>query len=114
MVMQKRTLSDVANELRSEGHLPMVRLVESIENEQWANQLDFDASMLRLWAARKGVPEVEIMVTYGDGRHGGRPLNMDLDAFDLAFRTGGGWTTLPGINSSSVLENIRSWLEPHD
>jgi hypothetical protein len=112
--MQNRTIDEVSTEFKLEGHLPMYRLIESLKREQWSSQLVFDTSVLRLWAARKTIPEVEIMITYGDGRNGGRPINMDLDSFDLALLKMDGFETSLGINAKIVFEKIRLWFETHD
>ena len=109
--MQNKTIDEVSNEFRSEGHLPMHRLAESIKGEKWAARLTFDTSMLRLWAARVHAQDVEIMISYGDGRGGGRPLDLRLNSFDLALRNEGRLDTTRNIDARAVLENIRAWLE---
>jgi hypothetical protein len=108
--MQSRTIDDVTDELRDEGHRPMVRFVLELRERPWATELTFDLSMLRLWIARKGVPRVEAMIVYGDGRQGGRPRATDVDAYDLTFFREGGQDDLRALDAATALERIREWL----
>jgi hypothetical protein len=98
-------------ELRDEGHGPMMKFVSALSRESWASGLDYDLSMLRLWIARKGVGRVEVMVTYGDGRKGGRPLNLDLDAYELTIFAGGGPQEAVIRNLHDTIDRIGAWLE---
>jgi hypothetical protein len=109
--MQSRSLDDIASEFTEENHQPMLRLVQTMKTQSWAGQLVFDTSMLRIWAARRFASEVEITITYGDGRKGGRPLDGDLDAFDLAMKVNGAWSTAEHISTQAVLERMHQWLE---
>ena len=109
--MQQRTIVEVSAEFRAEGHLPMLQLVELIKQADWMDQLVFDTSMLRLWASRKNANSVEIMVTYGDGRFGGRPSNMNLGTFDLSLLRNGAFEVSSSNDANAVLEKIRLWLD---
>lgn len=84
-MMLERTLEEVLEEFASERHEPMVRFVTALRQRPWAQRLRFDVSMLRLWLAPPHASRVQAMVTYGDGRGGGRPLNAELDKYDLTL-----------------------------
>jgi hypothetical protein len=108
--MQSRTVDDVVAELESEGHAPMIRFVSRLQREPWAEDLVFDCSLFRLWIARRGAPDVEIMVTYGDGLFGARPTHMELDAFDLTVFRPGQREDHPSIDMRVAIEKIRGWI----
>lgn len=112
--MQLRTLENVTAEFEAERHWPMLRLIEGIKQEPWAHRLAFDSSMLRLWVARKNATGVEIMITYGDGRHGGRPTNLELDSFEFAARSGDHFDASSNVDAKTAVERIRSWLESQE
>lgn len=110
--MQPRTLGDVVEELEHEGHGPMTRFVSLLGEQPWSKELKFDLSMLRLWIARPTDHEVRIMVTYGDGRGGGLPLDMSLDRYEVSFfHQGSGVPVVETTTMNEALTRIADWLK---
>lgn len=108
--MQTRTLESVLLELRSEDHPPMVRLVEGLTRCHWAEALNYDLSMLRLWIARTNTEQVEVMVTYGDGRKGGRPIVPCVDSYEITLFAPSGAPQVSVHNLTGSLEWLRRWV----
>jgi len=109
--MQSRTLENVLEEFRTENHLPMVLLIETLRDKVQGKPLKYDVSMLRLWIARRDASDVQVMVAYGDGRGGGRPVTTELDSYEL---------TIFGVDSSlrvsvqdlsTTIALIRDWFK---
>jgi hypothetical protein len=109
--MQDRTIESVLHELREENHVPMARFAQELARQEWATSLSFDLSMLRLWVARKGVSHVEVMVTYGDGRGGGRPSEPYVDAFEVTFYVNSRPADVSRQDSAGAIERLRRWLD---
>ena len=110
MTMQPLGLEVILSLFESEGHPPMVRLMKAIKSQSWAGQLTFDSSMLRLLVARSGKHRAEILITYADGRDGGRPIS-DLDIFDVRiWETGEDYRSL---SSEDAVACLARWLERH-
>src|SRR5438270_9813208 len=107
--MQQRSLENVASEFRAEGHAPMLRLTRELEQQgAWVHDLIFDTSMLRLLVARPNASIPEAIVTYGDGRGGGRPVNPNLDAFDvLVGRAGGSDKEIAALSAVDAVDVLR-------
>jgi hypothetical protein len=66
--------------------------------------------MLRLWIGRKNVGRLEVMVTYADGRGGGRPTDPDLDAFEITIFEAGTAVDTVTLNSRDSIDRIGRWL----
>jgi len=109
MVLE-RTLTDLLEELSAEGHEPMARFVSALGRQPWAHQLRFDLSMLRLWLAAPNVSSVQVMVTYGDGRGGGRPLNKGLDNYELTIFRGDHVALTASQTLSETVDCIGDWV----
>jgi hypothetical protein len=109
--MKKRTLQSALNELREEQHVPMTKLVEEMSRQDWAANLNYDVSMLRLWLSHEDYVSVEVMVTYGDGRGGGRPSEPFLDVFETKFFVGADVTEVTMGTAARTIKRLRLWLE---
>jgi hypothetical protein len=109
--MRDRTIESVLDELREENHIPMAGFAQELARQEWAGRLSFDLSMLRLWIARKGVEHVEVMITYGDGRGGGRPSEPCLDAFEVTFFVDSRPAEVCMQDSAGAIERLRRWLD---
>lgn len=86
--MLSRSLDNVLREFVDEAHLPMQRLVRSLMGDEWAG-VGWDVSMLRLWAGKAGESVPRIVVTFADGRMGGRPVDQALDLFEIRTLSAG-------------------------
>jgi hypothetical protein len=80
--MRDRTIESVLDELREENHIPMA-----------------------------GVEHVEVMITYGDGRGGGRPSEPCLDAFEVTFFVDSRPAEVCMQDSAGAIERLRRWLD---
>jgi hypothetical protein len=88
----------------------MARLVSMFEQCAWSRQLIFDTSMLRLLVARRSSKYPELVITYGDGRDGGRPTDASLDAFDILIaREGQDAQLLPKLTAEAVIRRVEEW-----
>jgi hypothetical protein len=112
--VQNRTIESVLNELREENHVPMVNFVEALNRQEWAARLSYDVSMLRLWIARKGVTRVQVMITYGDGHRGGRPLEPYVDAYELTIFADFKPDQMCTQDSVKTIERLQGWLESQE
>lgn len=108
--MRGRALSEVLEELMSEGHESMIRLVAALGERSWAGQLRFDLSMLRLWLAGPNVSHVQAMVTYYDSRGGGLPLSAAPDRYELTFFHGTQPATTTSQTLVETLDRIGTWV----
>ncbi len=83
--MERRTAINVLKTLQEEGHPPMESLVQLISAQVWSKEFVYDLSMLRLLIAKQNSAPgtVDIIVTYGDGRQGGRPAPPFFDKFNI-------------------------------
>lgn len=106
-----RTLWSVLEELREEQHVPMVTLLDALSEQEWAAKLCYDVSMLRLWISRQGREGVEVMVVYGDGRGGGRPVGPYLDVFEITFFAGADAGNVRTGTRENTIDTLRKWLE---
>lgn len=107
--MPNRSLEGVLSELVAENHPPMIELVNAIARESFAELLGCDLSMLRLWLGRsRSEKQHELMVTYADGREGGRPTPPFVDSYDLTF-FGHDARTQQTANLDGTLRAIRAW-----
>jgi hypothetical protein len=110
LLMQARTLDDVAAQIDIEGHVPMANLLSQLREQPWVENLVFDCSMCRVWIAPKAAAGLEIMVTYGDGQFGGIPTNASLDAFDLTLFRPGTREDRPTLTTRAAIQMIRRWV----
>ena len=108
--MPKHSIDSVLAELREEDHPPMVRFVSELAVQPWAAALRYDLSMLRLWISRKDIERVEVMVTYGDGRGGGRPYDLNLDAYETTIFDSIVAVDTVTRNSADSIGRIHRWL----
>lgn len=109
--MAMQPLWQVLEELREEQHAPMIALLDALRQHDWATTLRYDLSMFRLWIARPGVDAVEVMVVYGDGRGGGRPLKPYVDAFETTIFLGPGRPNVKIGTRENTIQSLRKWLE---
>ena len=108
--MVKRTLQNVLNELRYEQHAPMATLVEDLAQNEWANGLCYDLSMLRLWISRKSAATAEVMVVYADGRGGGRPSPPYEDAYETTIFGGADPDERLTGGRAATVKALRAWF----
>ena len=109
--MNPRTLAAVLDEVIDEDHVPMIELLNALSAEDWGDRLSFDLSMLRLWIARKGVAQTEVMIAYGDGRHGGRPLPPYRDAYEMTFFDGQERREVSMNTLQVTISRLLEWLK---
>ncbi len=107
--MAMRSLEAVRQEFDDEGHTAMVALLDKLAAQPWISELAFDVSMLRLWIARKGHTSPELMITYADGRNGGRPGEANLDRFDLTAFADACPSAL-GQSGDEAIKSLRLWV----
>ena len=109
--MPNRSLDDVLSELIEERHPPMIELVTAIAREPFAELLGCDLSMLRLWLGRsRSDKRHDLMVTYADGRGGGRPTPPFVESFELTF-FGDGHPTQRTADLDGTIRAIREWYD---
>src|SRR5512133_2331408 len=109
--MESRTLENVLEEFRTETHLQMVLLIETLRNKVQGEPLKYDVSMLRLWIARKNASDVQVMVAYGDGRGGGRPVATELDSYELTIFASDSSPRVSVQDLSTTITLIRDWFK---
>jgi hypothetical protein len=107
--MAYRTLDDVLEEARSEGHEPMGSLLDALRREPWARTLSYDMSMLRLWISQGEHHAPVIQVVYADGRGGGRPSPPYSDAFELTLLSGFGAGVVKCGVQAEVIASLGHW-----
>src|SRR4051812_30821646 len=108
--MPKHSLDGVLSELTEENHPPMMRLVTAIACEPFAELLGCDLPMLRLWLGRSWSDKRhDLMVTYADGREGGRPSPPFVDSYDLTLFHDDE-RTQQTANLDGTLQTIREWF----
>ena len=108
--MQSRTIESVLEEFRTENHPPMVRLVETLTDRLKETGLKYDVSMLRLWISRRDADYVQIMIAYGDGRGGGRPVVFDSDSYELTFFGANASTHASVQDLQTTVDLVEQWL----
>jgi hypothetical protein len=111
--MFSRQLESIEQEFIHEGHEPMTMLARAIRAEPFATQLLYDTSMLRLWIRRSQGIEPELMVTYADGRMGGRPSDLTLNAYELTIFRGESSSGSTGDVGTTVAA-IRQWCDERE
>lgn len=109
--MQNRKIEDIIKEFDIESHPPMKQLISEICKKDWSKLLIFDTSMIRLWVSKNNSLQVQLIITYGDGRFGGKPINPNLDSYDLTYINSAGNETINGLNLQSTIENIEKWVK---
>lgn len=107
--MLTRTIDNVLHELCDEENPPMVRFVSELSRCDWAQTMVYDLSMLRLWIARPGSASVEIMVTYEDGRKGGRPAAPYVDVYEITEFSGAQRVRVSVHNLTDSLDWLSRW-----
>jgi hypothetical protein len=105
------TISQIREFFDAEPHEPMRGLVRLIESEEWASGLRFGQSMYSLRVARLGRENLELLITYGDGRQGGRPTLPYLDRFDVIVWARGSEQEKCGLTASETVKFLARWLE---
>lgn len=105
------SISQIREFFDSEPHEPMRGLVRLIESEEWSSRLRFGQSMYSLRVARLGREHPELLITYGDGRQGGRPTLPYLDRFDVVLWVRCSEPELRGLSASDTVKLLARWLE---
>ena len=108
--MPHHRIESVLTMLQEELHPPMARLVSELARQPWATGLRYDLSRQRLWIARRDIGRLEVMVTYGDGQGGGRPSNLELDAYETTIFEN--WIVVETVTLRLMdsIARIRRWL----
>jgi hypothetical protein len=107
------TLDDLYREFEHEQHEPMAQLVDLLRRDSTlAKRLRGTTSMLTLLLYVDGSwDEHRLVVTYGDGRCGGRPQDTSFDRYDFQCRASSGEVeVLRGLSRRAVVERLESLL----